>query len=713
MSGTSQQILQQDDSCWRVAACTRARVLIDGADYFLAVRRALLKAEREIFIVGWDIDSRTPLVGPGGEKDKDDDLPVTFGAFLTELVKRRPELKIHLLLWDYSMLYALEREPLPAVKLNWTTPPQISVCLDDVLPVGASHHQKVVVVDDALAFSGGLDITIRRWDTSDHILKKSERRDPRGESYRPFHDIQMMVDGEAAAALAELVRYRWQRAACETPKAPRPQGDPWPEDFPPDFTDTRIGIARTFPAYDGEPEVREVEELFRRCITAAEKSLYIENQFLTNEGVCSALIQRLEERPELEVLIVAPNVHQSWLEEHSMNAGRKRFMERLRQAGVDRQVRLVFPALPQDDTGEGVMVHSKIMVVDDRLLRVGSANLNNRSMGMDTECDLALEAANEREREAITRLRNRLLAEHLGCERKEIDEVLSQNPSLFALLDRFAGEARSLQPIDLSDVTADDLSRTVGQIADPERPIATPEFIGDMFGASEAKQKISRLVKLASGGVVLLGLVALWRYTPLSGYTDPTVLTRELQALGDGFWLPGVVIAAFLLGSLVAFPVTVLIAVTGLLFSPLPAFACALAASLLSAAATYGIGRGAGAQPLRNLVGPSVNRVSRALSNRGVISVAALRMLPIAPFTFINLAAGASHVKFTDFIVGTFLGMAPGILVITLLGNQLGRVLSDPEPVQLLLFGGFILAWLALSLGLQSLATRLRARGDA
>jgi uncharacterized membrane protein YdjX (TVP38/TMEM64 family) len=388
-------------------------------------------------------------------------------------------------------------------------------------------------------------------------------------------------------------------------------------------------------------------------------------------------------------------------------------MEHLRQAGVDGQVRLVFPALPGDDTGEGVMVHAKIMTVDDRLLRVGSANLNNRSMGMDTECDLVLEAANETERETIVRLRNRLLAEHLGCEREKVDDVLSRNPSLFALLDRFGGEERSLQPIDLSDVTTDELSRTVGQIADPERPIATPEFIGDMFGASEAKQKVSRLVKLAAGGAVLLGLVALWRYTPLSEYTDPQVLTRELQALGDGLWLPGVVLAAFLLGSLVAFPVTVLIAMTGMLFAPLPAFGYALAASLLSAAATYGIGRGAGAQPLRNLVGSSVNRVNRALSNRGVISVAALRMLPIAPFTFINLAAGASHVKFTDFIVGTFLGMAPGILVITLLGNQLGRVLNDPEPAQLALFGGFILAWLALSLGLQALATRLRTRGNA
>src|SRR3546814_13659846 len=106
------------------------------------------------------------------------------------------------------MLYALEREPLPAIRLDWATPAQISVCLDDVLPIGAAHHQKVVVVDDALAFCGGLDLTIRRWDTSDHALHNPERKDPRGESYRPFHDVQMMVDGEAALALGELVRER-------------------------------------------------------------------------------------------------------------------------------------------------------------------------------------------------------------------------------------------------------------------------------------------------------------------------------------------------------------------------------------------------------------------------------------------------------------------------------------------------------------------------
>ncbi|MGF1628635.1 MAG: VTT domain-containing protein [Kiloniellaceae bacterium] len=706
-------ILQEDDTCWRLAACGRARMLIDGADYFLALRRALLNARRSVFIVGWDIDSRTQLVGPQGDKDEGDDFPVPLGAFLTELIRRRPGLKIHLLLWDYSVLYALEREPLPALKLDWTTPSQISVCLDDVLPIGACHHQKVVVVDDAVAFSGGLDLTVRRWDTPDHVLRDPQRCDPRGVCYRPFHDIQMMVDGEAALALGALVRERWQRAACETPGRPEAEGDPWPAGFAPDFTDTRIGIARTLPAYNGQHEVREVERLFLRSIAAAESRIYIENQFLTTESICTALIERLHERPQLEVLVVAPNVHQSWLEEQSMNAGRRRFMERLAGAGVDHHVKLVYPAVPDDDTGEGVMVHAKVMIVDDRLLRIGSANLNNRSMGTDSECDLVLEAADTSEAEAIAGLRHRLLAEHLGREPKEIAGMVASEGSLFAVVDRCAEGGRSLRPIDLSGVPLDEVSRTVGQLADPERPIETPGFVGDMFAGQEGKQPISRFVKLASAAVLVLALVALWRFTPLSQLTDPDTLKEMLQSLSGSFWLPVVVIAAYLLGGLVVFPVTVLIAVTGMVFTPLPAFGYALAGSLLSASLTYVIGRKVGTQPLRNLLGTRVNRVSRALARRGVLSVAALRMLPIAPFTFVNLAAGAAQVRFFDYIVGTILGLAPGILVITLLGNQLSRVLSEPEPRELALFGLFILAWLALSLGLQALATRLRSGSNA
>lgn len=248
------RILRPGRTAWRLEHAGRAAVLIDAAAFFAAVRAACLEARRRIIIVGWDIDSRTKLVGDSAVHDG---LPIDFRDFLAALVTRRPELRVDLLLWDYSLLYAHERELLPQLSLQWQTPPQVTLCLDASVPFGSSQHQKIVVVDDALAFSGGLDITIRRWDTSRHEADEPRRLDPAGEPYRPFHDVQMMVDGDAAGALALLARTRWCRAEGGAP-AIEPCGDPWPDGVRPDFHDVEVGIARTQPRYRDEPEIQEV-----------------------------------------------------------------------------------------------------------------------------------------------------------------------------------------------------------------------------------------------------------------------------------------------------------------------------------------------------------------------------------------------------------------------------------------------------------------------
>ncbi|MDU7521470.1 MAG: phospholipase, partial [Roseomonas mucosa] len=206
-------LLQPGRNLWRLAQAERATLLPDAAPYYDALRKALRNARHSIQIVGWDIDSRTPLAGPSGRVE--DGLPETLGPFLSALAERNPDLRIRLLLWDYSVLYAMERELLPVLALRWNTPPNVELCLDDTVPFGASHHQKIVVVDGAIAFAGGLDLTIRRWDTAEHDPDNPLRVDPGGTPYPPFHDVQMLVDGPAAADLAELVRRRWARAACE------------------------------------------------------------------------------------------------------------------------------------------------------------------------------------------------------------------------------------------------------------------------------------------------------------------------------------------------------------------------------------------------------------------------------------------------------------------------------------------------------------------
>lgn len=720
-------ILRPGETVWTVAQAARAAVLVDAAATFGAMRTAMLKARRRILVVGWDIDTRTPLVGE--EYDPRDGLPRELGPFLTALVERRPGLRIDLLLWDYALLFGLERELLPELRLDWATPRQIRARLDDVLPIGASHHQKIVVVDGALAFSGGLDLAIRRWDTRAHALADPRRRDPDGGTYRPFHDVQMVVDGAAAGALAALAEARWRQAeggyaaAPALPKASPPQmprrrpaqpADLWPEDVAPDFRDIGIGIARTRPAFAGVPAIREVEALFLAAIAAAERTIYIENQFLTRDSVVQALIARMRAVGALEALLVAPNVHQSWLEEHSMNAGRRRFMTLLREAGLAERARLVYPALADDPTGEGVMVHAKLMIVDDRLLRVGSANLNNRSMGLDTECDLAIEARTDAERAAVARIRDGLVAEHHGVAPEAIARAFARTGSLLAALDALPREGRRLAPIDLGPPLGSgldgELARRIGELADPETPIATPAFGGEMVAGQPAQRALARTIRLVLLGGAIIAVVALWRLSPAAQLTDPSAVVARLEALGGGSLAPLIVVAAFVLGGFVVFPVTVLIAGTGMMFPPATALAVAAAGVLLSAGATYLVGRALGRRALERRMGRRARDISRALADRGVIAVAALRMLPLAPFTLVNLVVGASRIGIVDYLIGTALGMAPGLVMLTLLGTQLAEVLASPEPRELALLGLAVAAWLGLSLGLQVLVYRLKKR---
>src|SRR5689334_10573084 len=98
---------QPNRNVWRVMPSGRAAMLIDAADYFAAIRSAMIKARRSIMIAGWDIHSQTRLVGPSGEAD--DGYPAPFAEFLTALVLERPELRVRILLWDFSVLYAAER----------------------------------------------------------------------------------------------------------------------------------------------------------------------------------------------------------------------------------------------------------------------------------------------------------------------------------------------------------------------------------------------------------------------------------------------------------------------------------------------------------------------------------------------------------------------------------------------------------------------------
>lgn len=698
-------ILRQPRNVWRIAHADRAAVLVDGAALFRAVRESCIKARRSILIVGWDIDSRVRLVGESGEAE--DGFPAPLAEFLSALVQRRPELTVRLLLWDYSVLYSLEREIFPQYALNWNTPDQVQFCLDNEAPLGCSQHQKLVIVDDTVAYSGGLDLTIRRWDTPEHALDNAYRVDPAGTPYAPFHDVQAVVDGDAAKALAELAHSRWCRARKTETQPASVQSVPWPDSVTPDFIGVQVGISRTYPRGDDSPAIREVEKLFLDSIDAAERTIYVENQFLTSEEIAHRLARQMRRKKKLELVIVAPNKPEALIEAHTMRNGRIRFRKILESAHADDRWRLVYPRVGKGEKSADTMIHSKVMVVDDRFLRIGSANINNRSMGADTECDLSIEASSDRERRAVLGVRNRLLAEHCGADAAAVEDILEETGSLVAVADGLSRNGHSLCSIDDGEMDRGELVAFVETVADPRRPLNLADLTSTLRGRLAS---ISSALTITAAIFVVASLVVAWNFSPLADYADAQTVQGAFGEIAASAFAPFIVLGLFLAGGLVAFPVTLLIAATAAAFGPWLGFVYATLGAMASALLTYGIGAFLGRDILRNLLGPRLTRIRKQIVSQGVLAVAAIRLVPVAPFTLVNIVAGTSGIKLLDYTAGTLLGLLPGLVLMSALGTQIMRILASPSALEMSLFALCIAAWIALSIGVQAALRRFGMR---
>ena len=673
-------ILKPGKNCWRIEQADRVSLLVDGAEYFHAFRETAKNARRSVLIIGWDIDGRFEL-----ERDRPPDgLPTRLRDFLNSLVKRTKGLHIHVLDWDYAMVFATDREWLPLYQMEWTTHRRLHFRLDSRHPVGASHHQKIVVVDDRVAFVGGLDFALGRWDSSGHRPDDPRRRDIDSTIPQPYHDVQLMVSGAIAGAIAELARDRWRMATGQNLRVPESavDNDPWPDDIAVDLVNSQVGIARTRPKYDGQEEVREVERLVTDAIAAARQSIYIENQYFTAHAVGDALARRLGEDDGPEIVVILPQRTVGWLSQNTMDVLRERLLKRLYEIDRHDRLRVYYPHVPGLGT-QCINVHAKVLVVDDELLRAGSANFNNRSMGLDTECDLAIEARGEaRVREGIAALRNRLLAEHLDVAASTVADTLAQQRSIIRVIESLGGSGRTLKPFEFCVSAELDALVPDGQIADPEMPV-DGEQIAREFVADEEKTPARRsLITLAGVLIVALLLAATWRWTPLGEWIDLKATFSRLGSLRGEWIAPIIVTLVYLIAGLMMFPVTLLIVATGVAFGAAYGFAYALLGAEISALVSYAIGRRLGQNTIRNLSDRWVSRVSRRLARQGLLAIITLRVVPVAPFTIINLVAGASHIRFRDFAFGTVLGMMPGILALTVFSDQVVAAIAAPETIR-------------------------------
>lgn len=710
-------LLQPGHNCWRVEEATKLQFLIDGEEYFSALRSSLRRAQHSVYILGWDIDSRVSLP----RNNDEDHLPEALAPFLDELARSKRNLQIYVLSWDYALLFALEREWLPILPLQWRTHRRVHFRLDSTHPVGASHHQKLVVIDDAVAFVGGIDITRCRWDTSQHEPANPLRRDADGKPYSAFHDVQAIVEGPVAAALGDLAKSRWERATRRNAKQYNSQKDdskqgnsksvkqlkpdnansentsPWPPYLEPAIENIRIAIARTEPPFLAYPECFEIRNFYLDAIDNARHTIFFENQYFSSNAVAIALNKRLQEPDGPNVVVITPQRESGWLEENTMGLLRARLYAQLKSNANSTRFHPYSPLLAD---GSCLNVHSKLMTVDDELLTLGSANVSNRSMSLDTECNLIIEAKSHGDRAdevraAIALLRNRLLAEHLDCDVETVAATQQQMNLVDAIeslrkMDdpkndvsendsaKTEGSRRRTMVPSETLPTADNILITDAMLVDPEIPLKPEHVIANYIAPRDRKSGRRHATLIGIAVIIFAALILLWRETPIREYLNVNTALELIKNIQHHPWSPFLILAIYVVSGFIFIPVVVLIAATGAVFGPWLGFTYALAGSLLSAAATFWIGSRTGTEFWRRLFRGRTQRLQARLQKHGVLAVAMVRAMPIAPFTVVNLIAGAAQIRWRDFLLGTLIGMLPGIMLTILFVDRASAALRKP-----------------------------------
>ena len=439
-------ILAPGTNCYGIDNAIETGLLIDGRDYYRAFWTAAENAEHYILLSGWQFDSDVQLVR-GKDRASGE---TTLLSFLNRLCENKPELRIYILAWNFSMIYLIDREWLQRWYFKWNANERIHFCFDSYHPFGASHHQKFTVIDGRLAFLGGLDICSGRWDERDHRAINRLRHNTNGCAYPPFHDVQTYHLGTPAERLAKFFQEQWS-IVCGSPlDLPPPAGYPalrFCNRRRIDVADVALSRTQVKPLESGNETVREIRRLFRDAVDAAEELIYIENQYFSSHALCEALLRRMRarNRPRLAIVLMLAKEANAFVEQASIGIVQAKLLRQLRQVAQENghQMGVFYPASQTED-GEDVptYIHSKLVLVDDEFLSVGSANMNNRSMGLDTELNVSWQArrGDDDARRSIRAARLDLLVEHTGVADAADDlvpiqglvsrlEALAENPA--------------------------------------------------------------------------------------------------------------------------------------------------------------------------------------------------------------------------------------------------------------------------------------------
>jgi phosphatidylserine/phosphatidylglycerophosphate/cardiolipin synthase-like enzyme len=256
------------------------------------------------------------------------------------------------------------------------------------------------------------------------------------------------------------------------------------------LTNAPVAVARN-DAFCREWPIREIAFLYHDVLRMARRSIYIEAQYLAAEGIGEILRERLSETNPPGIVIILSRIYPGYLERFVMGRNRERLLRRIVQADHAGKLRVYYPVSRAANAQRSIKIHAKLMIADSCFLKIGSSNLNNRSLGTDVECDAVIAARSEAHRTRIAAVQARLLAEHMQRPAGEVAVRLEETGSLFATIDSL-DEGRRLRPHALRSMQGPSSPILLTPLLDPEQPISL-RYLAQALCGRPAKMREQRL----------------------------------------------------------------------------------------------------------------------------------------------------------------------------------------------------------------------------
>ncbi|MBC77697.1 MAG: hypothetical protein CME64_16955 [Halobacteriovoraceae bacterium] len=618
-------------------------LIICANAYFKTIRQHFEQAQESILICGWSFNMDIVM----GED----------GKTLKEVLFSLPEtVKVKILIWDYPIFYVADRDPFIGLSIALQNKSNIHFERFDFHPLLSSMHSKMVVVDNKDLFVGGIDLDLERRDGEYNKSDDPVRVDKDGEVFKPFRDYAFHFKSQNTKKFSSFFDQLWESQAGQKSflETNHSEGE------------GNVLFSRTIPKFKGNPQDRSSFKMHKWLIQNAQDYIYIENQYLTSEKIVELLVEVLKKENGPEVVIVVSYGKMPFIEKMSMGALLTDYVNTLLSNDPHNRLKIYTLFTGDDNEREYVKIHSKCIIADDRYLKIGSSNINNRSMEFDYELD-ALYVG-----EKVVEFKNRIFKTLLGY-----GEPIDIRKSIIKTFE--LAKEKHNKIVEVKDILHDKsiMVEYKDYLPLDKREMTFFERAGQMFITKKRFVMMNYKIVIGAAMLCLAVLGAL--------YVNPGQVDSFVKAFLSTFnvesslLLMGVFFLSYTALGPIFFPLNAYIFLCGAYLDLGHAFITAIAGALSVASISYWFGAFFGAEIKAESKIEKVKQLKRLLKRNSLLTLVFLRVVPVAPYPLVNMVCGKFRVGFAKYITGTFIGVLPGTTALIFFEKQLIELFQSPS----------------------------------